>query len=173
MELDDGALGKANLFDLVGRTLRFIPQGSRYRVENGPLQWVSEFGPEITGAELTLHQFAFPFSGERWNSFSVGTTGSIAFRAGESMETANSDESKDGGVSIGRFDLLSEAASDYQCPGPVRLLQASHVGSPLRERPGGRCRGQVGPYRALWQYPGFHLVSKPPTDFRPCCIAMA
>src|SRR6266704_534956 len=27
MELDDGALGKANLFDLVGHTLRFIPDG--------------------------------------------------------------------------------------------------------------------------------------------------
>jgi len=27
MELDDGALGKANLFDLTGRTLRFTPAG--------------------------------------------------------------------------------------------------------------------------------------------------
>jgi len=119
MELDDGALGKANLFDLVGRTLRFIPQGSRYRVENGPLQWVSEFGPEIPGAEVTLHQFAFPFSGKHWNSFSVGTTGSIAFRAGESTGTAKSDESKDGGVSIGRFDPLSEAASDLITSAPA------------------------------------------------------
>ena len=28
MELDDGALGTANLFDLVGQTLRFTPDGS-------------------------------------------------------------------------------------------------------------------------------------------------
>jgi len=59
MELDDGALGKANPFDLVGRTLRFIPQGSRYRVENGPLQWVSEFGPGITGAKLLFINLPF------------------------------------------------------------------------------------------------------------------
>ncbi|MGA9510173.1 MAG: hypothetical protein WBV55_16260 [Candidatus Sulfotelmatobacter sp.] len=30
IELDDGALGKANLFDLTGRTLRFTPDGSGY-----------------------------------------------------------------------------------------------------------------------------------------------
>ena len=39
MELDEGALGKANLFDLVGRTLRFTPEASRYRVENEALHW--------------------------------------------------------------------------------------------------------------------------------------
>ena len=31
MELADGALGKPNLFDLSGRTLRFRPEGPRYR----------------------------------------------------------------------------------------------------------------------------------------------
>ena len=41
MELDDVALGKANLFDLVGQTLRFTPDGSRYRVNHGPLNWDS------------------------------------------------------------------------------------------------------------------------------------
>jgi hypothetical protein len=45
MELNDGALGSANLFDLAGRTLRFTPEGSRYRMENGTLQWDSDFGP--------------------------------------------------------------------------------------------------------------------------------
>ena len=79
VELDDGALGKTNLFDLIGHTLRFTPDGSRYRVESGPLQWVADFGPEVANAEVTLHQFAFPFSGKRWNSFLVGTTGSIKF----------------------------------------------------------------------------------------------
>ena len=75
MELDEGALGKANLFDLTGHTLRFTPEGSRYRVENGPLHWDSDFGPELTGAEASLHKFAFPFSGKSWNSFLVGTSG--------------------------------------------------------------------------------------------------
>ncbi|HET9370090.1 MAG TPA: hypothetical protein VFO19_07570, partial [Vicinamibacterales bacterium] len=31
IELDAAALGQPNLFDLVGRTLRFSPVGSRYR----------------------------------------------------------------------------------------------------------------------------------------------
>ena len=39
MELDEGALGSANLFDLTGHTLRFLPEGSRYRVEGLPLRW--------------------------------------------------------------------------------------------------------------------------------------
>src|ERR1035441_4527996 len=79
MELDEGALGKPNQFDLVGRTLRFNPERSGYRVENGPLHWDSDFGPETAGAEVTLHQFEFPFSGQQWNSFLVGRTGSISF----------------------------------------------------------------------------------------------
>jgi hypothetical protein len=73
MELDQGALGKANLFDLTGHTLRFTPEGSRDRVENGPLHWDSDFGPELTGAEARLHKFAFPFSGKSWNAFLILT----------------------------------------------------------------------------------------------------
>ena len=38
MELDKEALGSANLFDLTGHTLRFIVEGSRYRVESLPLR---------------------------------------------------------------------------------------------------------------------------------------
>src|SRR4051794_36507426 len=56
-ELDDGALGTTNLFGLSNHTLHFIPDGERYRVESGPLQWDSDFGPESTTSELTLHQF--------------------------------------------------------------------------------------------------------------------
>jgi hypothetical protein len=33
VELSRGALGRANLFDLTGRTLRFTTQGSKYRIE--------------------------------------------------------------------------------------------------------------------------------------------
>src|SRR5215469_12243404 len=50
LELDDGALGQANLFDLVGRTLRFTPYGSRYRVDNGPLQWDADFGSKLASS---------------------------------------------------------------------------------------------------------------------------
>src|SRR5262245_46381311 len=38
MELDEGTLGKENLFDLDKRTLRFTPAREGYRVENLPLQ---------------------------------------------------------------------------------------------------------------------------------------
>ena len=110
MELDEGALGKANLFDLVNHTLRFAPDGSRYRVESGSLQWDSDFGPELSGAEVTLHQFAFPFSGQRWSSFRVGRTGSIRFGS-PANDTPDPYGRGDGGVTIGRFDPLAEAVS--------------------------------------------------------------
>jgi len=110
MELDDRALGQAHLFDLDGRTLRFTPDGSRYRVESGPLQWDSDFGSELAGAEVTLHQFAFPFSGQRWSSFGAGTTGSIRFGIPDRDDIRHAGP-KDGGVSIGRFDPLAEAAT--------------------------------------------------------------
>jgi len=113
VELNDGALGKANLFDLAGRTLRFTPEGSRYRVENGPLQWDPDFGPELTGSDVTLTKFAFPFSGKAWNSFRVGVTGSISFGESESEGEAGGGAGLGrlpGGVSIGRFDALGEAA---------------------------------------------------------------
>ena len=83
IELDDGALGKANLFDLTGHTLRFVPEGSRYRVEDLPLRWDADYGSQLTGAEVTLQKFTFPFSGKSWKSLRVGTTGSILFGASE------------------------------------------------------------------------------------------
>ena len=111
LELKDGALGKANLFDLAGRTLRFTLEGSRYRVENEALRWDSDFGSELVGAELTLRQFTFPFSGKRWNSFLVGTTGSIRFGTPEKDIRPDPYGKIDGGVTLGRFDQLAEAAS--------------------------------------------------------------
>jgi hypothetical protein len=123
VELDDSALGKADLFDLTGRTLRFTPGSAGYRVENRALQWDADFGPELAGSAATLHQFAFPFSGKTWSSFRVGATGSISFG---SPAAASEDESldpyghRDGGVgaSIGRFDQLAQVASTLGSLGP-------------------------------------------------------
>jgi hypothetical protein len=103
MTLNEGALGKANLFDLAGRTVRFTPEGSRYRVENLPVRWDPDFGPEMAEAQASLHKFAFPFSGRSWASFSVGITGSIRFGA------ATAGGGRGGGVSIERFAQLQEA----------------------------------------------------------------
>src|SRR5579863_782346 len=109
MELDEGALGKANLFDLVDHTVRFTADGSRYRIETGALHWDSDFGPELHDAEVALHQFSFPFSGKQWNSFRVGRTGSIRFGTAEA-DNPDAYGRNDGGVTIGRFDPLGEAA---------------------------------------------------------------
>src|SRR5437660_12139294 len=52
MTLNEGALGKANMFDLVRHTLRFTPEGAGYRAENLTLQWDSEFGTEMTSPQV-------------------------------------------------------------------------------------------------------------------------
>ncbi|MGH9512656.1 MAG: hypothetical protein ACRD2U_11040 [Terriglobales bacterium] len=112
LELNDGALGRANLHDLAGRTLRFTPEGSKYRVANTSLQWDREFGPALEGPDVRLHNFSFPFSGKQWDSFVVGTTGFISF--GDAIHTyvpgAPPLRGRREGISIGRFDELAEAA---------------------------------------------------------------
>jgi hypothetical protein len=110
VELDYGALRKANLFDLTNHTLRFAPEGSRYWVESGPLYWDSDYGPELGGAEVSLHHFAFPFSGRLWESLLVGTTGSIRFGASEKDIGLDPYGHRDGGIVLDRFDQLAEVA---------------------------------------------------------------
>jgi len=105
MTLNEGALGKANLFDLGGRTLHFTPDGAGYRAENLATQWDPEFGTELTGSQVSLRNFEFPFSGKSWNSFSVGVTGSIAFGV-----PPGAGGGRGGGVSVDRFAQLQEAA---------------------------------------------------------------
>ncbi len=117
MELNKGALGTENLFDLDHRTLRFTPDGTGYRVQNVPLQWDSDFGQKMTDPKVTLQNFAFPFSGKTWDSFTVGVTGSIRFgppqQSGYDMGLPPGFRRRDeGGVSIARFDALSEAAGN-------------------------------------------------------------
>jgi hypothetical protein len=113
LELDEGALGHQNLFDLGHRTLRFTPDGAGYRVDNVPFQWDANFGEKITSPKVTLKNFTFPFSGKSWDSLSVGVTGSIRFgerpRPNGPFEGPQFDQ---GGVSIGRFDPLSEGAAN-------------------------------------------------------------
>jgi hypothetical protein len=114
LELDEGALGQQKLFDLGQRTLRFTPAGAGYRVENLPLNWDADFGQPLSGHDVTLKNFAFPFSGKSWNTFSVGVTGSIRFgeKSNETTEWSAPPRGDEGGVSIGRFDPLSEGAAN-------------------------------------------------------------
>jgi hypothetical protein len=108
MELNDGVLEKANLFDLTGHTLHFIPEGPAYRVESRSLQWDSDYGPELVGAEANLNKVAFPFSGKSWKSFLVGTTGSIRFGSSEKDIGLDPYGHRDAGIVLDRFDQLSE-----------------------------------------------------------------
>jgi hypothetical protein len=109
MELDKDALGQQNLFDLGQRTLRFTPGNGGYRVENVALRWDGDFGQELSDHQVALKNFSFPFSGKSWSAFSVGVTGSIRFST--ENEPSAGPVGDRGGVSIGRFDPLSEGAA--------------------------------------------------------------
>jgi hypothetical protein len=118
MTLNEGVLGSADLFDLDHRTLRFTPDGAGYRVETLPLHWDAEFGPEMQGSEATLEHFAFPFSGKRWRSFSVGVTGSMTFGepagGGRRVSAPSIGDRRrgGGGLRVDRFAELQEAGPE-------------------------------------------------------------
>ena len=119
MELDQDTLGKANLFDLTGRTLRSTPDGSGYRVESVPLRWDSDYGIELAGAEVNLSHLAFPFSGKLWNSFLVGASGSVRFGASAKDISRDPYGKLDGGIFPDRFDQLAEFAGKLVDRGPA------------------------------------------------------
>ena len=121
IELDSAALEQPNLFDLVGRTLRFSPVGSSYRVTNETLQWDTNYGTQPTGADVSLKRFTFPFSGQQWSSFSVGTTGSIRFGPSPKEGDVDAYGHLDGGIAsaVGRFDRLAEVAGRLGARAPA------------------------------------------------------
>jgi hypothetical protein len=121
IELDHAVLGQPNLFDLVGRTLRFSPAGSRYRVTNHTLKWEADYGVELTGSDVSLQRFTFPFSGKRWSSFSVGTTGSIRFGPSPTESDLDAYGRPDGGIAsaVGRFDRLAEVGGRLGARSPA------------------------------------------------------
>ena len=121
IELDRAALAQPNLFDLVGRTLRFRPAGSRYRVTNQRLQWEADYGVELTGSDVSLQRFTFPFSGQRWSSLSVGTTGSIRFGPSPKEGDVDVYGRFDGGIAsaIGRFDRLADVGGRLGARAPA------------------------------------------------------
>jgi hypothetical protein len=117
LTLSEGALGRANMFNLAHHTLRFTPDGSGYRVANIPFAWDPDFGVALNSPQVTLKNFAFPFSGKTFTSMSVGVTGSIVF--GEPETSAAPPErrgvtvSRGGGLSVERFAELRDAASEF------------------------------------------------------------
>ncbi|HYH00996.1 MAG TPA: hypothetical protein VD837_17845 [Terriglobales bacterium] len=115
MELDEGALGHANLFDLAGRTLRFTPGPAGYKVENLALVWDAEFGPEVKDSEVKLNKLSFPFSGKSWDAFTLADTGVISFGPGGRAQGADprgQSPRSSAGLPLERFSQLGEAAHD-------------------------------------------------------------
>jgi hypothetical protein len=53
-EFDDSALGKTNLFDLVGHTRRFSPERSGYRPNGGSVTGDDNWTPRVHDHEPTL-----------------------------------------------------------------------------------------------------------------------
>lgn len=117
LALDENALGKPHLFDLAHRTVRFTPDGTRYRAESLPEAWDGDFGTEMNDPHVTLTKFEFPFSGKSWSTFSVGVTGSITF--GEPAATDGRARrgalppNRDGGLAVERYALLQRVGSTF------------------------------------------------------------
>lgn len=113
VELEPDAVVPANPLDLEGRTLRFAPEGTGYRLRNLPLRWDPDYGPRLDGSEVVLDAFDFPMSGTRWEAFSVGRTGTITFGRDASA------------LPVGRFAELREAAPELvgTVPGIAVLLK--------------------------------------------------
>jgi len=57
LTLDEGALGRANLFDLEKHTLRFTPVSGGYRVENAAFTWDPAFGDELPVSQPGTREF--------------------------------------------------------------------------------------------------------------------
>ena len=68
----------------------------------------------MPGPQATLRNFKFPFSGRPWDSFSVGIAGAIRFG-----EDRSNQGGRGGGVAIGRFDQLQQAARALINTGPA------------------------------------------------------
>ena len=94
------ALDEANrphLFDLNGRTLVFTPDATgQYSREVRALEWEEEIGEEVeinftpgSWAVVMLESFDFPFAGQRWESFHLGSPGVVTF--GEPFTYSYSD----------------------------------------------------------------------------------
>src|SRR3954453_10381276 len=59
LELDTGVIAPEHLFDLDHRTLRFTPDGGKYRIQNVRLVWDSTFGDPMQGGTVPLRKFNF------------------------------------------------------------------------------------------------------------------
>ena len=168
-ELNDGALGTANMFDLQKRTVRFTPGPGGYRAETSALRWDSEFGAEMTNPQVALRQFTFPFSGRTWDAFSVGTTGSIAFSDAPAASGVGRGAAP-AGCTAGRWrprrrrddrplrSIAGGGSDTRQRPaGNLRVHETAHVRHALREGASRSRRRDVESHRTSRRHPGLHV----------------
>ena len=127
LELDAGAVTPERLFDLDHRTLRYTPDGAGYRIENVPLKWDPEFGEQLTGNTATLRNFTFPFSGQSWDSFNVGT-GAVTF--GEFARPAATGLNARAGFRMERYPTLQTVGRTFinMIPGIAAMVKPSLSG---------------------------------------------
>lgn len=96
----DGVIAQRNLFNLNGRTIRFLPSADwkTYRYEVGEQSYDTEAatnGALLAGIEdddsreATL-PFSFPFFGAQWNSVFINSDGNVTFGRGDSAITDRS-----------------------------------------------------------------------------------
>ena len=115
LNLNEDALGKPHLFDLAHHTVRFTPDGSRYRVETLPESWDNDFGPEMKDPHAALTKLTFPFSGKDWSEFSVGVTGSITFGEPTAVpgRMRGAPPNRGGGLAVERYALLQRVGTTF------------------------------------------------------------
>ncbi|MEX2304411.1 MAG: hypothetical protein WD733_25940 [Bryobacterales bacterium] len=95
LEDTGGVVIQPNPFDLVGRSVRFIPIGSLFEAVPGPAeldQAARDFGVPVPltddDAEAVVLPFSFPFFGERYTAAFVHSDGNITF---EEADAASQD----------------------------------------------------------------------------------
>jgi hypothetical protein len=78
-KVPENMTSRENLFDLEGRTLKFIPTTEGYQVSNQELNYVENKGKRISNSLQKISNFEFSFSQENWSEFYVNERGAISF----------------------------------------------------------------------------------------------
>ena len=158
MTLEEGALGKANFFDLGRRTLRFTPEGAGYRVENRALQWDADLGPEMSGsrgdpAEIPVSLFrqelGFLLGGRhRIHCLWRCSCGRARWRRWPRRRSLRRP-----------FRAVAGCGSDTRQyrSSHLRLLQAAHVGNSISEGTGRSRRNQLECDRTRGRHSRLHV----------------
>ncbi|MDB0051738.1 hypothetical protein N9F57_02515 [Gammaproteobacteria bacterium] len=81
LELKENSAKRASLFDLDNKTIRFTPEGNKYRVEHLPSRFDEDIGSSGFGGNraVQFNDFEFPFSGAKWKSIYLNRFNTVSF----------------------------------------------------------------------------------------------